>query len=458
MDKGLQNRLLFPKDFLWGTSTASYQVEGAAYEGGRGECIWDTFARKPGAVYAGENGNVACDQYHRYEEDIKLMAELGFKSYRFSIAWPRIFPEGRGKLNPEGIAYYRSLCEELHKNGIHTCVTLYHWDLPQILEDEGGWTNRSIVNAFEEYVKVCYKELGDLVDMWITINEPFCVAYLGYLYGVHAPGIRDQKKALAAAHHVNMAHGVAVKEYRKTGLKAPIGITWNPNTPRPATLSETDKNAADLSRAFSTEIFMFPCLGKGYPELLKGKVLDAIPIEAGDLDTIAQPIDFIGVNFYMETPESVNKDADEDNPLKFSSRPSWQDTTGMNWPITPGGLERQLLWITEISKGAFGKSEIPIYITENGSAYDDTVTPNGRIHDKERIDYFKQHLSVCADVIKRGVPLKGYYVWSLLDNFEWAWGYTKRFGIIHVDFKTMKRTPKDSAYFMRDTIAGFGEW
>ena len=260
---------------------------------------------------------------------------------------------------------------------------------------------------------------------------------------------------------MNMAHGAAVSEYRKIqqklGLKAPIGITWNPNTPRPATSNEADKNAADLSRAFSTEIFMFPCLGKGYPELLKGKVLDAIPIEAGDIDIIAQPIDFIGVNYYMETPEAANETADENTQLNFTSKSSWQDTTDMNWPVTPGGLERQLLWIAEISKGAFGKSEIPIYITENGSAYDDTVT-NGRIHDKGRIEYFKQHLAVCADVIKRGVPLKGYYVWSLLDNFEWAWGYTKRFGIIHVDFKTMKRTPKDSAYFMRDTIAGFGEW
>ena len=456
MEKGLQNRLFFPKDFLWGTSTASYQVEGAAFEGGRGECIWDTFSRKPGAVYAGENGNVACDQYHHYKEDVALMAELGFKSYRFSIAWPRIIPEGRGKVNPEGIAYYRGLCEELHKHGIHTCVTLYHWDLPQSLEDEGGWPNRSILSAWEEYVKVCFKELGDLVDMWITINEPLCIAYLGYLHGVHAPGIRDQNKALAAAHHVNMAHGIAVREYRKTGLKAPIGITWNPNTPRPATLSEADKDAADFSRAFTTEIFMFPCLGKGYPEVLVKKYPGAIPVEAGDLDLIAQPIDFIGVNFYTESPDAAEAD-DKSSPFRYATKPSWQDVTGMGWPITPGGLERQLLWITEISKGAFGKSEIPIYITENGSAYDDTVI-NGRIHDKERIEYLKQHLAVCADVIKRGVPLKGYYVWSLLDNFEWAWGYTKRFGIIHVDFKTMKRTPKDSAYFMRDTIAGFGEW
>jgi len=447
-------KLIFPKDFLWGTATASYQVEGAAYEGGRGESIWDTFSRIPGAVYAGENGNVACDQYHRYPEDAALMAELGFKSYRFSIAWPRIFPEGRGKVNPEGIAYYRRLCDELHKNGIHTCATIYHWDLPQALEDAGGWPNRSILDAFEEYVKVCYKELGDVVDMWITINEPLCIAFLGYSSGVHAPGHRDMKKMIAAVHHVNMAHGIAVREYRKTGLKAPIGITWNPDTPRPATLSEADKKAADISRAFSTEIFMFPCLGKGYPEAVKNKFPDAIPLESGDLDIIAQPIDFIGVNFYFETPAAF----DENAQYRHSSKPSWQDTTCLKWHITPGGLERQLLWITEISKGAFGKPEIPIYITENGSAHDDVVTPDGRVHDKERIEYLRQHLAVCADVIKKGVPLKGYYVWSLLDNFEWAFGYTKRFGIIHVDFKTLKRTPKDSAYFLRDTIAGYGEW
>jgi beta-glucosidase len=447
-------KLDFPGDFLWGTATASYQVEGAAFEGGRGECIWDTFSRKPTAVYAGENGNVACDQYHRYPEDIALMAELGFKSYRFSIAWPRIIPEGRGKVNPEGIAYYRSLCEELHKNGIHACATLYHWDLPQPLENEGGWTNRSVVDAFKDYVKVCYKELGDLVDMWITINEPFCVAYLGYYWGVHAPGHRDRQKAFAAAHHVNMAHGAAVKEYRTTGLKAPIGIVWNPITPRPATLKKEDRAAADLNRAFSTEIFMFPCLGKGYPELLLKLFPNAIPIKDGDIETIAQPIDFIGVNFYEESPVV----ADENAENKFSFKPSWQDTTAMRWPVTPGGLERQLLWIAEISKGAFGKAEIPIYITENGCANEDVITAAARVHDVERIKYFQQHLEVCADVIKKGVPLKGYYVWSLLDNFEWAHGYSKRFGIIHVDFKTLKRTPKDSAYFLRDTIAGYGEW
>jgi len=445
-------QLDFPKDFIWGTATAAYQVEGAAFEGGRTECIWDTFARKPGAVYAGENGTVACDQYHRYKEDVSLMAELGLNSYRFSISWSRVMPEGRGKVNPEGIAYYRNLCEELHKKNIHTCVTIYHWDLPQVLENEGGWTNRAIVDLFAEFAKVCFRELGDLVDMWITINEPLCIAYLGHLQGVHAPGYCDQKKAAAAVHHINMAHGIAVKEYRKTGLKAPIGITWNTVTPRPATASAADKKAADIQRALNTEVFMFPCLGKGYPELLK-EINYIVPIKDGDLELIAQPIDFIGINFYSESPIAF----DEKAQYKSAYRPFWQDTTAMGWPITPAGLERQLLWIHEVSKGAFGKPEIPIYITENGVAYEDTILPDGRIHDKERIEYLKLHLAACEDAIKKGVPLKGYYVWSLLDNFEWSWGYTKRFGIIHVDFKTLKRTPKDSAYFLRDTIAGYGD-
>ena len=447
-------RLVFPEDFVWGVATASYQVEGAVNEGGRGECIWDTFSRKPGAVYAGESGAVACDQYHRYAEDVALLKELGFTSYRFSIAWPRIIPNGTGKVNPEGIAYYRRLCDELHKHGISTCATIYHWDLPQPLEDVGGWVNRSIVDAFEEYAKVCFKELGDVVDRWITINEPFCVAYLGYLHGVHAPGHRDLQKALSAVHHVNMAHGVTVKAYRETGLSAPIGIVWNPITPRPATIRPEDKKAAEISRALQTEIFMFPCLGKGYPDLVLKHGGSSLPIKDGDLETIAQPIDFIGVNYYSESPVV----ADEKAEFKFRIEPFWQDKTEMGWPLTPGGLERQLKWIAEVSNGAFGKASIPIYITENGCAYKDEVGADGRVHDVARIEYFKQHLAVCADLIKSGLDLKGYYAWSMLDNFEWAFGYAKRFGIIHVDYATQKRTPKDSAYFLRDTIAGFGEW
>ncbi|MDR0457065.1 MAG: beta-glucosidase [Treponema sp.] len=448
------NRLVFPKDFIWGTATASYQVEGAGHEGGRGESIWDTFSRKPGVVYAGENGEIACDQYHRYAEDTALMAEFGFNSYRFSIAWPRIIPAGTGKVNPEGIAYYRRLCEELHKHGISACATIYHWDLPQPLEDAGGWASRSIVNAFEEYAKICFRELGDVVDRWITINEPLCIAYLGYLHGMHAPGICDLQKALNAAHHVNMAHGVAVKAYRKTGLTAPIGITWNPVTPRPATNSPADKKAAKIARTLETEVFVFPCLGKGYPELVTKDFKGSLPIKSGDLETIAQPIDFIGINYYFENPVSADKKA----RFKYCNRPFWQDTTDMGWPIVPGGLERQLKWFAEISKGVFGKTDIPLFITENGYAGKDEIGPDGRIHDRDRIEYLKQHLSVCADLIKDGLNIKGYYVWSLLDNFEWACAYTKRFGIVHVDYNTQKRTPKDSAYFFRDVIAGFGEW
>jgi beta-glucosidase len=452
-------QLIFPKDFVWGTATASYQVEGAKYEDGKTECIWDTFARKPGATYAGENGDVACDQYHCYKEDIALMAELGFTSYRFSLAWTRIIPDGTGKVNPEGIAYYRGLCEELHKHNIKACATLYHWDLPQSLEDKGGWTNRSIVNAFEEYAKVCYENLGDLVDMWITINEPFCIAYLGYLFGVHAPGHKDLKMALAAVHHVNMAHGVAVREYRKMKLSAPIGITWNTDIPRPATLKPEDKKAAELARAINTDVFVFPCLNKPYPKLVTEELGLSFPIENGDMETIGQAIDFIGINNYCENAVA----ADEHAQFKFSTKPFWQNKTEMGWPITPAGLQRHIEWIAEVSRSVkfsdgSSKDQLPIYITENGIACDDLVTEDGRIHDKGRIEYFLQYLSACSALIQKGIPLKGYFAWSFLDNFEWAYGYSKRFGIVHVDFATLKRTPKDSSYFLRDTIAGFGEW
>ncbi|MDR0589174.1 MAG: beta-glucosidase [Spirochaetaceae bacterium] len=440
-------RLDFPKDFLWGTATASYQVEGAGHEGGRSESIWDTFARKPGAVYGGESGEIACDQYHRYKEDIALMAELGFKSYRFSLAWPRLLPEGTGKVNPQGIAYYRALCEELHKYGIKACATIYHWDLPQSLQDKGGWTERFITEAFTEYAKVCFAELGDLVDQWITINEPYCIAYLGYYLGVHAPGIRDINQAIKAVHHINLAHGLAVKAYRKTGLTAPIGITWNPSTPRPATARREDKKAAETARAVETEVFIYPVLGKGYPELAAKKSGLVIPVKDGDPETIAQKIDFIGVNYYSESPVAFDKK----DPFKYGVKPSWQDTSDMGWPIVPEGLGRQLRWIGEISGG------IPLYITENGYARQDYVEKDGRVHDRERIQYLKQHLAVCSDLIKEGVNLKGYYAWSFMDNFEWAWGYSKRFGIVHVDYMTQQRTPKDSAYFFRDLIAGYGE-
>jgi beta-glucosidase len=328
------------------------------------------------------------------------------------------------------------------------CATIYHWDLPQVLQDKGGWTERATAEAFAEYAKVCFAEFGAEVDQWITINEPFCVAYLGYYFGAHAPGIKDIGQAIRAVHHVNLAHGLAVKAYRATGLKAPIGITWNPSTPRPATGSEADKKAALVARALETEVFMLPVLGKGYPEIVTRDLKLPVPIQQGDLEIIAGKIDFIGVNYYNESPVA----ADDTAPFKYSGRPSWQDTSDMGWPIVPGGLRRQLLWIQSISGG------LPIYITENGFARQDVVDAEGRVHDRERIQYVRKHLAVCADLIKEGLNLKGYYAWSFMDNFEWAFGYTKRFGIVHVDYATQKRTAKDSAYFFRDVMAGYGEW
>ncbi|MDR2536212.1 MAG: beta-glucosidase [Treponema sp.] len=441
-------RLEFPEDFLWGTATASYQVEGAGHEGGRSESIWDTFARIPGNVYAGETGEVACDQYHRYAEDIALMSELGFQSYRFSIAWSRILPEPNGKVNQEGIRYYRSLCEELHKKDIKACVTLYHWDMPQYLQDKGGWADRFIVEAFTEYAKICFNELGDLADQWITINEPFCVAYLGYLWGVHAPGIKNINLTVKTIHHLNLGHGAVVKAYRKTGLKAPIGITLNLSMPRPATGNKADKRSALIARAVESEVFLYPILGKEYPSAAVKEFGVDFPIQSGDLETIAEPIDFIGVNYYTETAVGQDKKA----LFKYSGRPAWQDTTDMGWTIVPQGLERLLKWVHEASNG------LPIYITENGYANKDTVDTDGRVHDRERIEYLKHHLEVCASLIKEGVNLKGYFAWSFLDNFEWAFGYTKRFGIVYVDYETQKRIVKDSAYFFRDIIAGYAEW
>lgn len=440
--------LLFPQDFLWGCATASYQVEGAGEEDGRKPCIWDTFSKVPGAVYAGESGVVAVDQYHRYREDILLMRRLGFKSYRFSIAWPRILPDGRGKVNEKGVEYYRNLCEALHEAGMTAVATLYHWDLPQSLEDEGGWTVRSTSEAFAAYAEVCFNRLGDVVDQWITLNEPYCSAYLGYLYGVHAPGRKDLDAAVKAVHHLNLAHGLALRNYRDRGLSAPIGITWNPQMPRPATWNDSDRKAAAYARAFETEVFTNPVFGLGYPTIVTRNLGLSFPIAEGDMELISQKIDFYGVNYYNEYPVSW----DESAVSKYRSEPTWQETQDMNWPIVPGGLRRQLLWLNELSGG------LPVYITENGCACDDKVSADHCVHDSQRIMYLAKHFSICSDLIDEGLPLKGYFVWSFLDNYEWAWGYSKRFGITYVDYQTMERIPKDSAYFMRDVITGFGEY
>jgi len=436
----------FPSEFLWGTATASYQVEGAANEGGRTPSIWDTFSHTTGKVAHGHTGDIACDQYHRYKEDVRLMSGLGAGAYRFSLSWSRIFPNGGGKINEEGVQYYRSLIAELQAGGIEPVVTLYHWDLPQELEDEGGWVSRSTAERFREYAQHCFRLFPE-VRKWITLNEPFCSAILGYLRGVHAPGLRDHQKALNAVHHLLLAHGLAVREYRRNGYDGEIGITLNMQTPRPATGRQEDEEAADRAADLPTRMFLDPILGKNYPQ----RYLDAypghtMPVHDGDMRIIAEKIDFLGVNFYWEYAVMQ----DESRPEKFRIADQYQKTTAMGWPITPDGLYRHLLWISRRT------GELPLYITENGAAFDDRLSEDGlRCHDPRRIEYLRSYLAACRRAIEAGVQLKGYFLWSFIDNFEWAYGYEKRFGIVYCDYADrQRRIPKDSYYFYRDVING----
>lgn len=440
--------MVFPENFLWGTATASFQVEGAGREDGRSESIWDRFCRTPGKVYGGDNGEVSCDQYHRYAEDIQLMAAAGVHAYRFSIAWPRIIPGGVGKPNPAGIAYYKRLIAALKAEGIEPVVTLYHWDLPQTLQDAGGWTNRATAEAFAEYARVCFAEFGGDVKRWITVNEPYCSAYMGYLFGGHAPGIKDPASAYRAVHHLNLAHGLAVKVYRSMGLGGTIGLVWNLVTPRPSRNREEDRRAVERTIDHETRMFTSPVLAKGYPALVEEKKI-ALPIEAGDMETIAQPIDFIGLNYYTERPIA----GDPIDPHAIHGRPSSERLTDMGWPVVPEGLMRQLRWINAETGGS-----LPFYIMENGCAERDTPTVEDghrRVRDPLRVEYLRTHLSTCSRAIAEGIPLAGYFVWSFIDNFEWAYGYSKRFGIVYCDYATLERIPKDSYYFYRDVIAGY---
>ena len=437
----------FDKDFLWGCATASYQVEGAIEEDGRKPSIWDTFTKIPGKVMNGDDGAVAVDQYHRYEQDIQLMADLNFQAYRFSIAWPRIMPDGVGEVNMQGVDYYIRLSKALKSKGLEVVATLYHWDLPQVLQEKGGWAHRETAYHFQAYAEACYEHLGPYVDRWITLNEPFCAAYLGYRTGEHAPGIQDEEKANKAVHHLNLAHGLALQSYRATGLKSPIGTTLNPIMPRPASRKKEDILASEYARAFNTDVFLLPLFGKGYPKLVTEDLGITYPIEEGDMTIIAGKLDFMGVNYYQEGAVIF----DEQHKHKYSDVPVWQSVTNQGWPITPYGLLRVLHYIQSMD------TSLPLYITENGCANDDAVE-QGRVHDLARCDYVNKHLAICKRAIDEGVNLKGYFIWSFLDNFEWAWGYSRRFGIIYVDYTTQERIPKDSAFMLRDVIAGYCEF
>ncbi|KHD72818.1 beta-glucosidase [Actinoplanes utahensis] len=439
--------MTFPDGFVWGAATASYQIEGAAREDGRGPSIWDTFSRTPGKVFAGHTGDIACDHYHRYADDVALMADLGLASYRFSIAWPRVRPDGTGPVNPKGLDFYDRLTDELLGKGIDPVVTLYHWDLPQTLEDRGGWTNRETAEAFADYAAVVFGRLGDRVGTWTTLNEPWCSAYLGYGSGIHAPGRQDPASALIAAHHLNLAHGLAARTLRSAGARS-ISITLNPCEVSPLDPANPDDvAAARLIDGVANRIFFDPLLkGEYATDVLEhiARVTDPSFIRDGDTAIIHQPLDVLGINYY--TPSYVEAvpghggalDYPGSDGIAFRKLPA--PVTDMGWPIEPAALTRLL---TRIHRDYPGTA---LMITENGAAY-----PEG-VHDLPRIEYIDGHLRACHDALAAGVDLRGYFAWSLMDNFEWAEGYAKRFGMVHVDYTTQQRVLKDSAKWYREVI------
>jgi beta-glucosidase len=437
----------FPSGFLWGTATAAYQIEGAWDEDGKGESIWDRFSHTPGNVQDGDRGDVACDHYRRWRDDIALMRELGLQAYRFSISWPRVLPKGVGAVNQAGLDFYDRLVDGLLEAGITPFVTLYHWDLPQVLQDKGGWANRASAAAFAHYADVVSRRLGDRVKNWITHNEPWCTSFLGYWVGVHAPGIRNGP-ALLAAHHVLLSHGQAVPVLRANSPGAHVGITLNFSPAHPASDSEDDRAAARRYDGFFNRWFLDPLYGRGYPAdmiELYGSMAPKIP--DGDLETIAAPTNFLGVNYYNR---EVIRDDPGAPPLRTASVRPEGEYTAMDWEVYPDALCELLMRLhRDYAPGR-------LYVTENGAAYDDMVAPDGGVHDERRTRYLARHFAAAHAAIAEGVPLAGYFVWSLMDNFEWAYGYSKRFGVVYVDYPTQRRVAKDSALFYRDVIARNG--
>ncbi|BCB80179.1 GH1 family beta-glucosidase [Phytohabitans flavus] len=454
MTVGLQ----FPDGFVWGAATAAYQIEGAARDEGRGPSIWDTFSRTPGKVYAGHTGDVACDHYHRYPDDVRLMADLGLRAYRFSISWPRVQPDGSGPVNPRGLDFYDRLVDELIGRGIDPIVTLYHWDLPQTLEDRGGWTSRDTASWFAEYAAAAYARLGDRVSTWTTLNEPWCSAYLGYASGIHAPGRQDPAAAFASVHHLLLGHGLAARALRAAGAET-VGITLNPAAVLPADPeSAADAEAVRVVDGLSNRIFLEPILASGYPsDVLEHmrRFTDLAFIQDGDEKAIAAAIDLLGVNYYSPTYVAGRPGAPGGGPAHPGTEgilflPPAGPLTEMGWQIEPAGLTALL------ERLGRDYPTTPLYITENGAAFDDKPGADGQVADANRIAYLDGHLRAVHTAIERGVDVRGYLVWSLMDNFEWAEGYRKRFGIIHVDYQTQRRTPKDSALWYRDVIARNG--
>jgi len=436
-----------PDDFLWGAAVSAYQIEGATDKDGRGESIWDRFSATPGRIANGDNGRIACDSYNRYRDDVRLMRELGLDAFRFSIAWPRILPAGRGRPNAAGLDFYDRFVDELLASGIEPFVTLYHWDLPQALEDRGGWPLRETVDAFAEYVEVVAGRLGDRVRHWITQCEPWVISWLGYGVGEHAPGRTDETDALAAAHHVLLSHGRAAEVLRRESPAAEVGITIDLVAFHPFTDSPEDLAAVARSDGFRNRWILDPVLRGEYPADLSESFPHASPpIQDGDLETIAAPLDFLGINYY--TRSVVRADPDGGEPITVT--PDGTERTGMGWEVYPDGLFELLVRLNE-------EYELPpLYVTENGAAFPDSRS-NGTVHDARRISYIERHVDAIRRAVDRGVSVRGYFLWSLLDNFEWAQGYSQRFGIVYMDYETLERIPKASYYWYRDLIAGIAD-
>ena len=420
----------FPDGFVWGAATAAYQVEGAVDADGRGQSIWDTFCRVPGAIAGGDTGDVACDHYHRYAEDIGLLADLGLGAYRFSIAWPRIQPDGSGAINQKGLDHYRRVVDELLTRDVVPYVTLYHWDLPQALQDKGGWPARDTAYRFADYAAVVHDALRDVVQHWITLNEPKVSSHAGYGSGLHAPGIKDSALRDRAVHHLLLAHGLslqALRDGRHAAEQQVVGLTLDVSPVAPASDSQADADAARRVDADSHRLFLDPVLRGTYPIHLEA-------VEDGDLGLISAPIDFLGINYYRRILVQAGPAGDQ------TVLPDGVPVTSVNWPVQPDGL-REVLVDLQNTYPAMP----PIYITENGAAYDDVPAEDGTVDDPLRVEYLHGHLSALRTAIAAGVDVRGYFVWTLLDNFEWAEGFAKRFGIVHVDYATQTRTPKTSA-------------
>ncbi len=444
-DSPARERAHFPPGFLWGVATSAYQIEGSPLADGAGESNWRRFAHTPGRITDGSTGDVACDHYKRYGEDVEIMARLGVNAYRFSLAWSRILPHGRGELNRRGIDFYSRLVDSLLEHGIRPFVTLHHWDMPAALEDSGGWARRESAGWFADYARIAFRALGDRVSLWATINEPWVIAHAGYVAGTHAPGRRDPVEAAKVAHNLLRAHGQAVRVARSEGVKQ-IGIVVNLIPKEPATESPEDRAASDRSGVYVNSQYLDPVISGRIPEKLPaiyGSAWKEWP--AGDMKEISRPIDFVGVNYY--TREVVRSDdqavPDRASPVRLPDR-LYTDT---GWEVYPEGLVHTLLDV----KRKYGR--VPLFLTENGAAFPDPPHAHGaRVHDPLRVEYYRQHLAAALEAIRLGVDLRGYFAWSLLDNMEWACGYTKRFGLVHVDFDTQKRTLKESALFYRDVI------